>query len=134
MGLELSGFPSGLHLEGLRAGDIEDRQRVMQRRVLKAEHVPVRLREEQQQLVHELQEGRGARCQALQHARRGQGSVRDLQGDHCEGDPALKDNLGRLGIALHAHTTASLFAHTVMQAPSRVHAAHLTEEPAGRYR
>ena len=123
-------IPIGPRLKGLRAGDIEDCQRVMQRRVLKAEDVPVRLRKEQQQPVHQPQEGGAARRQPAQHRGHGQGRVRHLQGDHGEGGPALEHNLGRLRIALHAEQIASLHAHTVMQGPSQAHTAHLTAASA----
>ena len=48
------------------AGHVEHREGIVQWRVLKAEHFPVGLRKEQQQLAHEAQEGRAARAEAVQ--------------------------------------------------------------------
>ena len=87
-------------LEGFGAGDVEDCQGVMQGRVLEAEHLPVGLREEQQQLAHEAQEGRAAHAEALQDSWRGERCVSHLQRHHHDWRAALEHNLGRLRIAL----------------------------------
>ena len=65
-------------LECFRAGHVEHREGIVQWRVLKAEHFPVGLRKEQQQLAHEAQEGRAARAEAVQHAWRGERCVSHL--------------------------------------------------------
>ena len=73
----------------------------MQRRMLKAEYLPVSLSEEQQQLSHERQKRRAVHAQALNHCWRGEGCVRDLQRDHCDSSTALENNLSGFRIALH---------------------------------
>ena len=88
------------HLEGFGAGYEVHCQGVMQWGVLKAEHLPVGLREEEQQLAHEAQKGRAAHAEAPQDSWRGERCVRHLQRHHCDWRPALKHNLGCLRITL----------------------------------
>lgn len=97
------------HREGRGAGDIEHSERVVQRWVLKAEHLLVGLREEEQKLLHEQQEGGLPLHDALQHCWRGQGSVRYLQWHHCQlADTCLEDYLCSLWVSLQPPTQGYL--------------------------
>ncbi len=84
----------------------------MQRRVLEAEYFPVGLREEQQQLAHEAQEGRAAHAEALQDSWRGERGVGHLERYHRDWRPALKNNLGRLRITLQRDLLSALIEQT----------------------